>query len=57
VIIQLRGTSGSGKSTAMRRVMDSLGDWNAVYAPGRKKPQLYYTAAGSEWGRVAVLGQ
>lgn len=41
MIIQIRGTSGSGKSTVMRHVMESLGDWNSVFSEGRKKP-LYY---------------
>lgn len=41
MIIQLRGTSGSGKSTVMTRIMERAGEWNSVLVPGRKKP-LYY---------------
>ena len=40
-LIQIRGTSGSGKSTAMRSVMGYLDNWISHYEPGRKKP-LYY---------------
>ena len=54
MIIQIRGTSGSGKSTVMRTVMNLLGGFPAVLRPvfveGRKKP-LYYSGAG-----VSVLG-
>lgn len=41
MIIQVRGTSGSGKSTVMRRVMELLGDCEAQYVSGRKRPQCY----------------
>lgn len=46
MIIQIRGTSGSGKSTAMKKIMTpaylSLPTiWEPVYREGRKKP-LYY---------------
>jgi hypothetical protein len=51
MIINIRGTSGSGKSTVMRRVMDSC-DWQAEYIPGRKRP-LYYRAMEHPF---AVLG-
>lgn len=54
MIIQIRGTSGSGKSTVMRKVMDSIGDWNREMTEGRKKP-LYYLSY-SEWPLTAVLG-
>lgn len=54
MIIQVRGTSGSGKSTAVRAVMAAVGGWEPVFAPGRRRP-LYYRseAAGAA---VAVLG-
>lgn len=59
MIIQVRGTSGSGKSTVVRTVMDRLGGkgrWVPVMTSGRKKP-LYYTASDSETGRnIVVLG-
>lgn len=51
-VIQVRGTSGSGKSTVMRRVMDRLGPWQPVYVPGRKRPLYYLDPARG----VAVLG-
>ena len=41
MIIQIRGTSGSGKSTVMRAVKDSLGYWNSVHENGRRQP-IYY---------------
>lgn len=41
MIIQVRGTSGSGKTTVMRSLMKALGGGKAVYRPGRKRP-LYY---------------
>lgn len=49
MIIQIRGTSGSGKSTVMRCILESL-EWKSVYKKGRKQP-LYYTS-----GSIAVLG-
>jgi hypothetical protein len=53
VIIQIRGTSGSGKTTVMRKVMEA-GGLEPVYVPSRKRP-LYYEGriAGA---KVAVLG-
>ena len=55
MIIQIRGTSGSGKSTVIREVMDSIdegGCWESRFKEGRKQP-LYYRHVN---GRVAVLG-
>lgn len=51
MIIQVRGTSGSGKSTVVKAVMDSfeLG-FTPVHREGRKQP-LYYSR-----GKLAVLG-
>lgn len=40
MIIQIRGTSGSGKSTVMRKVMEHF-TLQPVHRPPRKKP-LYY---------------
>lgn len=54
MIIQIRGTSGSGKSTVMKQIMTTMGDWNGVYVEGRKKP-LYYISA-SDWPSTLVLG-
>lgn len=52
MIIQIRGTSGSGKSTVMRSVMDALGPWLPHRVNGRRQP-LYYSLVG---GSVRVLG-
>jgi uridine kinase len=52
VIIQVRGTSGSGKSTAMRRIMKELGTFKPVYVAGKKRPQYYI----HESKPVLVLG-
>lgn len=52
MIIQIRGTSGSGKSTAMRQVMERLGKWKPVYVPGRKQPMYYVHETRS----IMVLG-
>jgi uridine kinase len=49
MIIQIRGTSGSGKTTVMRKVMEGF-SWTPQYADNRRKP-LYYTC-----GEMAVLG-
>ena len=56
MIIQIRGTSGSGKTWVMRRVMKVFeGDWSPVYVDGRKKP-LLYRAWVSPWKSLVVLG-
>ncbi len=44
MIINIRGTGGSGKTWVMRRIIDSiapLDKWEAQYVPGRKKPETY----------------
>lgn len=52
MIIQIRGTSGSGKTTVMRKVMAQIGPWEPEYqTKGRKKPLLYTNRQG-----VRVLG-
>jgi len=51
MIIQVRGTSGSGKSTVMREVMKALGEPEVQYVTGRKRPQRYFFD-----GLVYVLG-
>lgn len=52
MIIQLRGTSGSGKTTAMRAIMAGLGVPRplAVRVAGRRNPLWY------QYGNVAVIG-
>lgn len=55
MIIQIRGTSGSGKSTAMRAVMDRIGGpWKPVKVDGRKRPLYYQLAKASP--RILILG-
>lgn len=49
MIIQIRGTSGSGKTSVMREVMKHF-SWEKVYVPKRKKP-LYYRHNG-----IVVMG-
>lgn len=51
MIIQIRGTSGSGKTWVMRQVMNQLGPWKPQYTEGRRKPLYYSNVLG-----VAVLG-
>ncbi len=53
MIINIRGTSGSGKSTVMRRVMSEM-TLQPHSVPGRRNP-LFYTARYRD-RRVAVLG-
>jgi hypothetical protein len=55
MIIQVRGTSGSGKSTVMRRVMERLGNWKPHYTEWRKKP-LWYNLVEEGGPKVVVLG-
>ncbi len=49
MIVQIRGTSGSGKTTAMRKIMERL-PLEPTYINGRRNP-IYYVGGG-----VAVLG-
>ncbi len=54
MLIQIRGTSGSGKTTIMRSIMQTL-MWNPTYVlEGRRKP-TYYVSCGDVEG-IAVLG-
>lgn len=54
MIIQIRGTSGSGKSTVMRTVMEHFpSGFQAMRREGRKQP-LYYVSLGERI--VTVLG-
>lgn len=56
VIINIRGTYGSGKTTLARFVMDNYLDGHAHYVPGRKRP-LYYTFTHPNGGTpLAVIG-
>lgn len=50
MIIQIRGTSGSGKSTVVKKLLSQNWDWTPIFKSGRKKP-LYYKTKG-----IVVLG-
>ena len=49
MIIQIRGTSGSGKTWVVKEIMKEY-DWEPHYVENRKRP-LYYTS-----GDIIVLG-
>lgn len=51
MIIQVRGTSGSGKTWVMRQVMKLYGPWEPFYVVGRRKPYFYTNQSD-----IAVLG-
>lgn len=56
MIIQLRGTSGSGKTTVVRKVMELYAARANVKIPGRRRP-LGYVLTHPHGGRpLAVLG-
>lgn len=57
LVIQVRGTSGSGKSTVIRQVVDEiepLEEWEANFITDRKQP-LYYRNALNDRG-IYLLG-
>lgn len=56
MIIQLRGTSGSGKSTAVREVMARYGQRIPVFIAGRKQPLGYYCTHPQGGRTLAVVG-
>ena len=53
MIVQLRGTSGSGKSTVVRNIMALKKDWIRVKVEGRKQPIGYLSVAEPA---LAVMG-
>lgn len=57
MIIQIRGTSGSGKSTIVREIMGLYASQKPVHREGRKQP-LYYRLKHSDYKHadLAVLG-
>ncbi len=57
MIIQIRGTSGSGKSTAMRRVMEGMGltSWAAMYR-AKRRPLFYQRSSCDLYPPTVVLG-
>ena len=59
MIIQIRGTNGSGKSTVMREVMAAYGGQTEILAvlPGRKKESLVgYHLFSKPLRECAVMG-
>jgi len=51
MIIQIRGTSGSGKTTVVNRFRELSDDWEPVFQAKRKRP-LYYRRGST----LALLG-
>lgn len=56
MIIQLRGTSGSGKSTVVQAIMDDATQRLRVREAGRKQPIGYILTVPWANGRIAVPG-
>lgn len=54
-VIQVRGTSGSGKSTAVRTFMGGH-EWQARHVPGRKRPLYYESMSGGNLPKTVVMG-
>ncbi len=54
LMIQIRGTSGSGKTTVMKEVMSLLGNWTPEFIPGRKRP-LYYRCVEGGWQDKGII--
>jgi predicted kinase len=54
MIINIRGTSGSGKTTATRALMERLGPRVPYFVEGRKRPLSYTFDEAPE--KVAVVG-
>jgi hypothetical protein len=55
MVINIRGTSGSGKSHLIREVMERCTDREAHVVEGRRRP-LYYTMTQPTSNRLAVVG-
>lgn len=53
--INLRGTSGSGKTTAIKALMALCTKIEPVFISGRKKPIFYLCSSGSE-RKFAIMG-
>ena len=56
MIVQIRGTSGSGKTTVMRKIMEGLGHWSPEHIEGRKQPWLSRSYHGTDPTNIVVLG-
>lgn len=41
LVVEVRGTSGSGKTTVVRAVMESMKKWIPCFKTGRKNPLFY----------------
>jgi len=54
MIVQIRGTSGAGKSTVMKSVMEKLGEFEPRYFKGRKNP-VWYLRPSLEGTRPIVV--
>ena len=55
MIINIRGTSGSGKSHLVRAIMEQCVDRTPIQEPGRKRP-LFYTMKQPNGRTLAVIG-
>jgi len=56
MIISIRGTSGTGKSTLVRRIMDLYTFRTPMYIEKRKQPYWYELTKGPKQRPLAVLG-
>jgi thymidylate kinase len=56
MIINVRGTSGSGKSHLVRHIMGLYPEKEAVRLPGRKQPWYYICRNGQGTPELAVIG-
>lgn len=54
-VINIRGTSGSGKTTIVKKIMDQYTAVESVFREGRKRP-LYYICRKLRHKDLAVLG-
>lgn len=53
-VLQVRGTSGSGKTWVMKQILDGA-HWQAEHAPGRRRP-LYYRSLEPGMRPAVLLG-
>jgi energy-coupling factor transporter ATP-binding protein EcfA2 len=54
MIISLRGTNGSGKSTIVRAILGDVHEKKPIWADGRRKP-LGYVAINHEWSKPLFI--
>ena len=59
LIVQVRGTSGSGKSTIIKRIMSETTGWHSILQAGRRQPVRYvkqtYTAPATKFD-ITIIG-